>query len=75
MTVHARPVVAKQRFRHERRRFAELISSIANDILEDLQAVGCSQHRRVTEVDLTLTSRCHFVVMTFNRDAALAESQ
>src|SRR6267142_4968668 len=75
MTVHPRTVISKQRFRHERRRLAILISSIANHILEDLQIVGGAKQRRVTKVNLALSCRRDFVVMTFNRHATLRQRQ
>src|SRR5688500_3018128 len=75
VTVHTRTVIAIKRLRHKRRRLAKLMSSIANYVFEYLQIVRGSQHRRVTEVDLTLTRRRYLVVMALDSDATLAQRQ
>src|SRR5919106_6815088 len=75
VTVHTGTVITIKRLRHERRRLSKLMSSIANYVLKDLKIVRRSQHRRVTEVDFTLTRRRHFVVMTFDSNATLAQRQ
>src|SRR5258705_655332 len=71
--MHPRSIVSVKRFRHKRRRLAILVCSIANYVLEDLKVVGGAQQRCKPEVDLTLPGGGHFVMVTLNRYAALAE--
>src|SRR5215212_2811059 len=75
VTVHSRTVIAIQWLRHERRGLAKLVCSIADYVFKYLKIIGRSQHRRVAKIDLTLTRRRNFVVMTFDGHATLRQSE
>src|SRR5215813_2648665 len=75
MTMHSRAVISVEWLGHERGRFAVLICSIANNVLEDLKVVGSSHHGRVSKIDFALTGGGYLVVMTLDAYAALRQRQ
>ena len=66
MAVHTRSVVHEDRFRHEGDRLPVAPGYILNNVLE-LQELICHGQKRIeSQINLTLTSACHFVVVHFH---------
>ena len=68
VTVHARAIVAKNRLRHERGRFAKSVRHIVDRIFVDLKVISNRCECLELHAQLVLSGR-HFVVMLFDFDA------
>ena len=71
MHMHAGTVVADDRLRHERRRFAVRVRGVVHAILEDLQPVRALHERSELGPDLVLASSRDFVMVHLHFDAHL----
>src|SRR6266550_2986520 len=73
MAMHPAAVVTVKRFGHEGGPLALLLRNVANIVFEQLQVVGSTYQRRVTEIDFALTRCGNFMVVTFNLNSYLLE--
>ena len=69
MNVHAAAVVFKDGFRHEGNGLFVPLSDVLCDVLVPQHLVAHLNERREAHIDLRLTGRCHFMVVSFDSDA------
>src|SRR5947209_3708725 len=71
MRVHTTAVIAEKRLGHEGCSLAVLLSYIAHDVFVEHHIVRGLHERVESLIDLALTRRRHFVMVTFDGDSTL----